>query len=290
MDTDNNELQTFDPTTGEVEQIVNMTAMGAIARSEVECQLDAAHKYPRFTARRGIKHWNDEVLTLATLTKEVAEACIYTLPRKDKNGKPKPIVGQSIRLAEIIASTWGNMHVASRIVGVEDGCIVVQGGAWDLEKNLRVTAEVRRNIMTRSGQRFSEDMVTVTAMAASSIARRNAIFSVVPKAYRDPIFARIRAVATGTAADLEKRRGEVLEKLTKLGVKRANVCPAIGVASEADIGIDELAILIGLGTTIKDGGSTVEGAFPDPAPAAPAPTEAEEGRRMKLGGDKGKSE
>jgi len=288
MDNENNELQTFDPSTGEIDQIVNITSAGAIARSEVECQLDAAHKYPRFTARRGIKQWSDEVLTLATLTKEVAEACIYTLPRKDKNGVPKPIVGQSIRLAEIIASTWGNMHVASRIVGEEEGAIVVQGGAWDLEKNLRVTAEVRRNITTRNGQRFSEDMVTVTAMAASSIARRNAIFSVVPKAYRDPIFARIRAVATGTAADLEKRRGEVLDKLVKLGAKRANICPAIGVASEADIGIDELSLLIGLGTAIKDGGSTVEQAFPDPV-QAPAPTQAEEGRRMKLG-DKGKPE
>jgi len=110
----------------------------------------------------------------------------------------------------------------------------------------------------------------------------------VPKAYRDPIFARIRAVATGTAADLEKRRGEVLDKLVKLGAKRANICPAIGVASEADIGIDELALLIGLGTAIKDGGSTVEQAFPDPV-QAPAPTQAEEGRRMKLG-DKGKPE
>ena len=286
MSDQDNELQTFDPSTGEVDQIVNVTAAGAIARSEVECQLDAAHKYPRFTRQRGIKQWSDEVLTLATLTREVAEACIYTLSRKDKNGKPKPIVGQSIRMAEIIASTWGNMHVASRIVGVEDGAIVVQGGAWDMEKNLRVTAEVRRSVTGRSGQRFSEDMVTVTAMAASSIARRNAIFSVVPKAYRDPIFSRIRAVATGTAADLEKRRGEVLDKLVKLGVIRANICQAIGCASEADIGIDELAILIGLGTAIKDGGSTIEQAFPDPRADAPAPTQDEEGRRMKLGGSR----
>ena len=33
---DDNELQTFDPTTGVVDQIVNITAAGAIARSEGE--------------------------------------------------------------------------------------------------------------------------------------------------------------------------------------------------------------------------------------------------------------
>lgn len=284
-----NDLAEFDPTTGELEgtDVVNVTAIGAINRSEVECQLDAAHKYPRFNRQRGIKQWSEEVLNLATITREVAESCIYTLPRKGKDGKPKPIVGQSIRMAEIIASTWGNMHVASRIVGTEDGAIIAQGGAWDLEKNLRVTAEVRRNITGRGGQRYSEDMVTVTGMAASSIARRNAIFSVVPKAYRDPIFARIKAVAAGTAADLEKRRGEVLDKLVKLGVKRANICPAIGVASEADIGLDELTIIIGMGTAIKEGGQTIDQTFPDPSAEAPAPDQATEGRRMKLGGDKG---
>jgi len=278
------ELERYDPTTGEMEVApVNVTAIGAINRSEVECQLDAAHKYPRFTRNRGVQQWSNEVLTLSTITRGVAESCIYTLPRKDKNGKPKPIVGQSIRFAEIIASTWGNLHVASRIVAVEDGCVVSQGGAWDLEKNLRTTTEVRRNILTSSGRRYSEDMITVTGNAAAAIARRNAIFAVVPKAYRDPIWERVRSVAAGTAVDLEKRREEVITKLVdNLKVKRENICPALGVATEKDIGIDELTVLIGLGTAIKDGGTTVEAAFPDPPKDAPAPTEAEEGKRTKL--------
>lgn len=283
------ELQPYDPTTGELEsvQTVSVTAIGEINRSEVECQLDAAHKYPRFTNRRGIQQWSNEVLTLATISRGVAESCIYTLPRKDKNGKPKPIVGQSIRFAEIIASTWGNLHVASRVIAVEDSCVVAQGGAWDLEKNLRTTTEVRRNILSSGGRKYSEDMITVTGNAAAAIARRNAIYAVVPKAYRDPVWERVRAVAAGTVQDLEKRREEVIDKLVKnLGVKRENVCPALGVATEKDIGIDELTILIGLGTAIKDGGTTVDTAFPDPPVAAPAPTQAEEGRRMKLGGDK----
>ena len=287
MNSQTTDMEAYDPSTGELEsQVVSVSAIGAINRSEVECQLDAAHRYPRFTRQRGVQQWSNEVKTLATITREVAESCIYTLPRKDKNGKPKPIVGQSIRFAEIVASTWGNLHVASRIVAVEAGNVVSQGGAWDLEKNLRTTTEVRRNILTRNGQRYSEDMITVTGNAAAAIARRNAIFAVVPKAYRDPIFEQVRAVAAGTKADLGKRRQEVIDKLIKMGAKAENICPAIGVATVEDIGIDELTILIGLGTAIKDGGSTVEQAFPSPQAEAPSPSPAEEGKRMSLGGKK----
>ena len=279
-----NDLERFDESTGEMQaEIVSVSAIGAINRSEVECQLDAAHKYPRFTPRRGLQQWSNEVKTLATLTRAVAESCIYTLPRKGPDGKPKPIVGQSIRFAEIIASTWGNLHVASRIIAVEDSCVVAQGGAWDLERNLRSTTEVRRNILNRNGGRYNADMITVTGMAAAAIAKRNAINSVVPKAYRDPIFEQVRAVAAGTASELGKRREEVVEKLVAMGAKKENILHAVGAATIADIGIDHLTILIGFGTSIKDGGTTIAAAFPDPQETAPMPTQAEEGRRISLG-------
>lgn len=282
-----NDLERFDESTGELQaEIVSVSALGAINRSEVECQLDAAHKYPRFTARRGIQQWSNEVKTLATITRAVAESCIYTLKRNGPDGKPKPIVGQSIRFAEIVASTWGNLHVASRILSVEDRCVVSQGGAWDLEKNLRTTTEVRRNIVTKNGNRFGEDMITVTGNAAAAIARRNAIFAVVPKAYRDPIFEQVRAVAAGDAKELGARREEVVAKLVALGAKKENILNAVGAATIADIGVDHLTVLIGFGTSIKDGGITVAAAFPDPQELAPTPAPESEGRRVKLGGDK----
>ena len=45
-------------------------------------------------------------------------------------------------------------------------------------------------------------------------------------------------------------------------------------------------MLIGFGTSIKDGGITVAAAFPDPQELAPTPAPESEGRRVKLGGDK----
>jgi hypothetical protein len=279
-----NDLERFDESTGEMTpEVVSVSAIGAINRSEVECQLDAAHRYPRFTARRGVREWGNEVRTLATITRAVAESCVYALKRNGPDGKPKPIVGQSIRFAEIVASTWGNLHVASRIVAVEADCVVAQGGAWDLERNLRTTTEVRRNILTKNGNRYGADMITVTGMAAAAIARRNAINAVVPKAYRDPIFEQVREVAAGTKAELGKRREEVIAKLVAMGAKRENILNTVGAATIEDVGVDQLTILIGFGTAIKDGGITVAVAFPDPVEAPPTPGPEEEGRRMKLG-------
>lgn len=280
------DLEKYDPTTGEVAEIeaVNVSALSAINRSEVECQLDAAHKYPRFTARRGIKQWSQEVKELATLTRDVAESCIYTLERYDnKQNKKVYIIGQSVRFAEIIASTWGNMHIASRIASIDDDCVIAQGGAWDLERNLRMTTEVRKNIKGKNGNRYSADMITMTGMAAAATAKRNAIFDVVPKAYRDLIFEEVRQVAVGKKAELSKRRLEIIERLKSLGAKESNIYSTLRVASIEDVGMDELTALIGLGTSIRDGVQTAAQAFPDPPMEAPTPPPEQEGRRMKFG-------
>lgn len=257
-------------------QVVPVSAMSALAKSEVEAQLDAAHRY-----KRSVNRFLQEAMGLATVTQEVAESCIYSIPRDGKQ-----IAGPSVRLAEICASSYGNLHVAARIVDVEEDNVVAQGVAWDLEKNLRVTVEVRRRIKGKSGRRFSDDMITVTGNAAASIALRNAIFRVVPRAYIDRIYDKARQVAVGDAKTLATRRAQVLDRLQKMGATSDRVVAKLGVAGVEDIGVEQLEVLIGLGTAIKDG-MPVDEAFPEPvAPAAPTP--AEEGRRISLKGSRGK--
>lgn len=253
-------------------QVVPVSAMSALAKSEVEAQLDAAHRY-----KRSVNRFLQEAMGLATVTQEVAESCIYSIPRDGKQ-----IAGPSVRLAEICASSYGNLHVAARIVDVEEDNVVAQGVAWDLEKNLRVTVEVRRRIKGKSGRRFSDDMITVTGNAAASIALRNAIFRVVPRAYIDRIYDKARQVAVGDAKTLATRRAQVLDRLQKMGATQDRVVAKLGVAGVEDIGVEQLEHLIGLGTAIKDG-MPVDEAFPEPA-APIVPTE--EGRRVSLKGAK----
>ncbi len=233
---------------------VESASVAVLNRGDIEAQLDAAHRYPR-----KIGKFMAEALTLATLTRDVAESCLYALPRGGKT-----IAGPSVRLAEICASAYGNLHIASRIVDVEEKEVVAQGVAWDLEKNLRVTVEARRRITGSNGKRYVDDMITMTGNAAGSIALRNAIFRVVPRAYVDTIYSKVREVAVGNASTLAARRQEVVQRLQKTGVPVERVFARVGKASINDVGLDELEILIGLGTAIKNKELTIDDAFPVP--------------------------
>lgn len=255
-------------------QIVSEGMAGAIVRSEVEAQLSAAHKYPR-----SVKRFMTEAITLATLTREVAEACIYSLPRGGKT-----IAGPSVRLAEIAASAYGNMQIGARVVDAEEREVVAQGVAWDMEKNLRVTIEARRRITNKHGKRYDDDMINVTGNAAASIALRNAIFRVIPRAYIEQIYLRARQVAVGDAKSLANRRGEVLDRLQKLGVALERVLLKLDVKGIEDIGLEQLEVLIGFGTAIKNGDMQLDDAFPAASPA-PAPA-AQDGKRINMRGAK----
>lgn len=274
----------YDPTTGEVHEHTDeegalvvqpeLTPMSAAAKGEVEMQLEAAHRYPR-----SVKKFLADATTLATLDVETAEACMYSYKRAGKN-----ITGPSIRCAEIVISCWGNSHVGARVVAIEDKEIVAQGGAWDLEKNVKCTMETRRRITGKDGSRFTDDMIAITGNAAASIALRNAIFKIVPLAYVQRVYDAARKVAVGSASTLSDRRAKVLTGLAKMGASIDRVLAAMGKPSVDDIGADDVAALIGLGTAIKSGDQKLDDVFPDPTRrAVPAPVAAEEqGKRMSM--------
>ncbi len=245
--------------------LVQGSAVAELNRSEVEAQLAAAHKYPR-----SIERFLKEAMTLATMDQDIAESCLYAVPRGGKT-----IAGPSVRLAEIAMSAYGNFHAASRVVGAEETEIVAQGVAWDLEKNLRVTVETRRRITDKKNRRYNADGITNTGNAAGSIALRNAVFRVIPRSYINKIYERARHVAVGDAKTLAAKRQDLLVRLTKIGVPPDRVFARIGKVGIEDIGLEDLEILIGLGTAIKNGDMTIDAAFPPVSSANAAPSALE---------------
>lgn len=260
-----------------------VSALEAISRSEVAMQLDAAHRWPR-----SITKFLRDATSLATYDEEIAASCMYSIPRGGKM-----IEGPSVRLAEICASAWGNLHVGSRVIDETDSTVVAQAIVWDLERNVRLTVEAQRGILTSKGKRYDDDMVRVTGMAAVSIALRNAVFRVIPGAYRDQVYAQARATAVGDAQTLTARRDKWLAHLAKTGATPDRIFARLGVVGASDITLEHLATIIGLANAIKNGEVTVDVAFPAvvavPTPAAgaappPAPVaSAPEGRRVNVG-------
>jgi hypothetical protein len=251
------------------------TTLAALNRTEVDAQLDAAHRYPRVMSK-----FVREAMSVAITNQEVAKSCMYTLKRRGEDGKPKNIVGPSIRLAEICAATYGNLHAGARPVEVDETTVTCQGVCWDVERNVRVITEVKRRITTKSGRRYGEDMIIVTQNACSAIAFRNAIFRVIPRALIDRIFARVREVATGAGKTMEQKQKEMMDALARLGVPADRVLAEMGRVRVEDLTIEDIEVLIGLGTRIKDGGETADEVFPGAAATGPLP--GQEGQRAPL--------
>lgn len=232
-------------------ELLQTSAVEALTRGEIDIQIATAKRFPR-----SLKSFKDRALEMATLDQETAESCIYALPRDGKT-----IEGPSARLAEILASAYGNMRIEGRPVGDDGKFITARGTAFDIQNNVLIAFETQRRITGKNGRRFSEDMVGVTSNAATSIAIRNAVLKVVPKAFWGPIYEACRKAAVGDASTLVNRRAAMLEYFLKMGVLNERVFTLLNVKGVEDITLDHLGVLKGLATAIKEGDTTVDEAF-----------------------------
>lgn len=227
-------------------------AVDSLARDEIDMQISTARRYPRDPSR-AIK----SALKLATYNEEIAEGCFYALKRGGK-----VIEGPSIRLAEIIASCWGNIRYGARVVEEGQRFVTSLGFCHDLETNVAFAGHVQRRITNREGQRYDDDMIGVTGNAANSIAMRNAVNRVVPRVYTDMILREVKRVAIGDASTFASKRDRLVERFGKMGVTPEQVCASVGKESVEAITIEDLEALIGAGTAIKEGTTTVDAVFP----------------------------
>ena len=224
----------------------------ATEKANVDSQVATAKQYPR-----DIKKSLNNSIVMATMDNETAQACGYALPRGGK-----PITGPSVHLAKIIVSNWGNMRTESKVVQITDRQIVSRGVAWDLENNVASAFEVRRSIVNSKGQRFSDDMITVTGNAANSIAYRNAVFSVIPKALVDKVYKEAQKLITGDLSNetvLLKRRTKAINLFKdEYDISEEEVIKLCGKQTVNQIRADEIALLLGIYQSLKDGDTIVE--------------------------------
>lgn len=233
-------------------QSLQQAPVDVLERANVDSQVATAKQYPR-NIRRSI----DNSIVMATMDNETAQSCGYALPRGGK-----PITGPSVHLAKIIVSNWGNMRTEAKVVQITDKQIISRGTAWDLETNVASAFEVRRSIIDKKGNRFSDDMITVTGNAANSIAYRNAVFSVVPKAVVDKVYKAAQKCITGDLSDNEKllkRRTDAINYFNdEWGITEEEVVKLCGKQTVNQIKADEIALLLGMVQSLKDGDTTVD--------------------------------
>jgi hypothetical protein len=224
-------------------------------KANIDVQIATAKTYPR-----NVKRAVDNSIVLVTMDSETASTCTYSLPRGGKT-----ITGASVHLAKILAQNWGNLRVEAKVVSIDPKHITSQAIAFDLENNLAIKVEVKRSIVDRYGKRFNDDMITMTGNAGNSIAMRNAILSVIPRAVVDKVYNEAKKTITGDVSDKTKlmaKRKAVMDGFKDVyGVNEEEVLKVVGKASVDHIDSDTLLVLIGIAQAIKDGDTTVEETF-----------------------------
>jgi hypothetical protein len=235
---------------------------GIIARAELDTQISTAKAYPRGNVQQFVEY----AIDLATMDESTAQSCFYCLPRKEKDGSKKEIRGPSIRLAEIVANAWGNIHAATRIIENDGRHITAEGVAWDLQSNVKITMQNKVSIRFgekdgKGGYTANADMQTVLSNAASAKALRNAIFKVVPKALVDRVLERAMSFAVGDQKTVSSKVAEVIDKLVKMGIHKEKILAYYGHDSISKITVEDFKSLIGVGTAIKEGHIKIEECF-----------------------------
>lgn len=237
--------------------VVDASLMELVTKAEIDTQIATAKRYPR-----SIRQFINDATEMVTLNEEVATSCNYGLPRGGKI-----IEGPSARFAELIYGAWGNSRAGSRIVHEDDRFVTAQGVCHDLQRNTMITFEVKRRITDSKNKKYNDDMIGVTGSAAASIALRNAILKVIPKAFWHPIYVQARKVSMGDSKTLATRRADALAIMQKFGVTLEMILTRFELKGVEDISLEHLATLKACAMSIRDGEATAESLFPTEKPA-----------------------
>jgi len=229
----------------------------AQSRAEIDIQISTAKRFPRVLSKV-----RDKVFEMAAIDKETAEKCWYALPRAGK-----VIQGPSVRLAEIVASSFGNLRVGTRVVGIDEKHVTCQAVCYDLENNVAIQTEVKRRITDSYGNRYSDDMIVTTSNAGSSIALRNAVFKCIPMVLFKSILDKVKKVGMGDERTFAAERDATVNKIVKMGAEPKQIAALLGVRGTPDLDTDDVIVLKGIITAVEDGDTTIQEAFK----AKPAP-------------------
>jgi hypothetical protein len=244
----------FEEQAGGIE-IVSTSSLQAIEGAQSLAQVRTAHIYKRpeiEEIRKELKDW-------VTIDEETATECFYSL-RERAGTESKPIEGPSARFAEIAMAAYGNMRAGAQTIGNDGKRITALGVAWDLQRNNAVQMSADRSIMGRDGKTYRMDMQITTAMAANSIAYRNAVLKVIPPNYWKPAYLAARKKAAGEGP-IDQRFAVAVKLFRVFGITKEQLLAYIGVAEVADLSEDNIASLKGLYTSLKDNQTTVQESF-----------------------------
>lgn len=223
---------------------------------EVQAAMVIAKKFPRdeFNAIEKIKR--------TCQRQTLAEQSIYSYPRGGQN-----VTGPSIRLAEAIAQTWGNIDYGVIELNQNDGVSEMMAYAWDLETNTRATkifgVEYKRD--TKKGSYKLTDSRDIYEATANFGARRMraCILGVIPgdvvdMAVKECKQTQMKEYDSLSSQDKISKIEKLFKKDFKISKEQLEKYTGMNMG---DFGSEEISDLWGVYKSLKDGQAKSEDYF-----------------------------
>lgn len=236
-------------TTTEFSSELAPTAAAAEKQFEIQSAIVLAKKYPR-----------DEDAAFTKLMKacgrtSFAEEAEYSFPRGNQT-----VRGASVNLAREAARVWGNVRYGLTILRDDAGSRQIQGWAWDLETNTKISSEDDfQKLIFRKGKGWvppdERDLRELTNRRGAILVR-NCILQVVPKDLIEDARAKCNETLRATAAkDPDGARKKILLAFSELNVTPEMLAAYLGHPL-AQSSPAEIADLRAVYKSIADGNTT----------------------------------
>lgn len=230
-----------------------MVTAEARAVAEVQAAYVIAKKFPRNEGESYAKIIN------SCKRPFLAEQAHYAFP---KGGKL--VTGPSIRLAEVLAQSWGNIDFGIRELSQNNGVSVVEIYAIDLETNSqsRRTLHIPHVRDTKNGRQKLTDAREIYLEVANQCARRlrDCIFKILPGDVIEAASDQCKKTLESSDVPIADQIRKMVLAFDELGVKVEHLEKRLGHKLDATIPA-EIVTLKGVYKSLKDGMATREDFF-----------------------------
>ena len=240
------------------EALVAVEQSRAIA--ETQAAMTIAKKFPRDPIVA-----MDRILNACT-RQTLAEQALYTYSRGGTE-----ITGPSIRLAEALAQSWGNIQFGIRELEQRAGASTVEAFAWDIESNTRQTKtfQVTHERHTKKGAYALTDPRDIYELTANQGARRlrACILGIIPGDVVEAAANQCDVTLKTKAEVTPERLKSLVDKFAEFNITTAQIEARIQRRLDAMTP----AQMVGLGkifNSLKDGMSAAADWFEVAPPAA----------------------
>lgn len=228
------------------EQDTSLTqTAGERATAEVQAAYVIAKKFPRNL------HESYQNILASCKRPFLAEQAMYAYPRGGQL-----ITGPSIRLAEAMGQSWGNLDCGVREVSQSNGVSVAEAYAIDLQTNTRITKtfHVKHERHTKKGKTRLTDPRDIYEMVANQGARRlrACILGIIPGDVADAAVEQCKRTLESSDVPIADQIKKMVSAFDELGVKVEHLEKRLGHNLDATIA-QEIVTLKGIYKSIKDG-------------------------------------